>query len=106
MQLEYLCDRRKFKAETDIIAALRTLPPTLLNTFDRLYARIEEYKEHPKQITRQVFAWLPTSERPMSASEIITAVSASQKLENDDGLTYPVSFYATVEDKYMLTSKM
>ncbi|CAI7676566.1 unnamed protein product [Penicillium discolor] len=38
MQLEYLCDRQKFKLEEDVSAALKSLPPSLISTFDNLYA--------------------------------------------------------------------
>lgn len=57
LQLEYLCDRRKFKVEADIIAALKTLPPTLVSTFDQVYARIQDYENHAKTIARKTFAW-------------------------------------------------
>lgn len=98
MQLEYLCDYRKFKLEADVLAAIQKLPPSLSSTFDALYARIEDYEGHAKQITKVILAWLLAAERPLSASEIIAAVSSSRDLADKDAFptnlptgTLPVS---------------
>lgn len=87
MQLEYLCDRNKFKVEADIIAASKTLPPTLVSIFDRLYTRIHSYGQYGKTIARRVFAWLLTAERALSISELITAVRLR---EEDSDAKYPI----------------
>lgn len=75
MQLEYLCDRNIFKVEADVITAVKALPPTLVGTFDRLYARIHSYGNHGKIIVTRIFAWLLAAERALSMSELICAVS-------------------------------
>lgn len=82
MQLEHLCDRRKFKVEADIVAALKALPPTLINTFDQLYARINSYAPYAKKIATRVFSWLLAAGRSLTIPELLTAVRLDE--ENDD----------------------
>lgn len=81
MQLQYLCDRGRFKVEADIVAALKTLPPNIVSTFDHIYARIHAYEHHSRRITTRAFAWLLVAERPLSVPELITAIHVS---EDDD----------------------
>lgn len=86
MQLEYLCDRRKFKLEEDIIVALKSLPPSPISTFDNLYARINLFEHHAKTVVMRIFAWLIAKERDLSASELLTAIS-SNKEADDSGIS-------------------
>ena len=74
MQLQYLCDRNIFKVEADVMAALKTLPPTLVGTFDRLYERIHSYGHYGKIIVTRVFAWLLAAERTLTMSELTNAI--------------------------------
>ncbi|KAJ5593129.1 hypothetical protein N7537_010033 [Penicillium hordei] len=82
MQLQYLCDRGKFKLEEDIIEALKTLPPSLISTFDNLYARINLFEHHAKTMVMRIFAWLIAKERDLSASELLTAISSNGKVDD------------------------
>lgn len=94
MQLEYLSDRNKFKVEADIIAALKTLPPTLVKTFDRLYTRINEYGYHAKIAATRALTWLLAAERTLSVSELLTAIRlerGSEKFEHTNTTVSPPS---------------
>ncbi|KAJ5680260.1 hypothetical protein N7536_011399 [Penicillium majusculum] len=82
MQLEYLCDRRKFKLEEDVIAALKSLPPSLISTFDNLYARINLFEYHAKTMVMRIFAWLMAKERDLSASELLMAISFNKNADD------------------------
>ncbi|KAJ5837197.1 hypothetical protein N7447_003223 [Penicillium robsamsonii] len=82
MQLEYLCDRRKFKLEEDIVEALKALPPSLVSTFDNLYARINLFEHHAKTMVMRIFAWLIAKERELSASELLMAISSNEKADD------------------------
>ncbi|KAJ0418747.1 ankyrin repeat-containing domain protein [Aspergillus carlsbadensis] len=78
MQLEYLCDHRVFKLESDVRAALTSFPPTLANTFERMYSRILTYSDHGRAIATRTFSWLLASERRLSEWELITAVRINE----------------------------
>ena len=95
LQLKYLCDHQKFKLESDVLAAMLYLPPSLMSIFDAIYARIEEYEDRARQVTNDVFDWLLAAEREMTASEIMAAVNftrPSQTLDTDQILDLCCNF--------------
>ncbi|RMJ27936.1 ankyrin repeat protein [Aspergillus sp. HF37] len=98
LQLGYFCDRQIFKIETDIMRALKTLPPTMVGTFERLYARIDSYGKHGKTIATRVFAWLLAAERALSVSELICAIRLREKDFDVECMTEMVYSTQTILD--------
>ena len=75
LHIHQLCNQHKFKLERDVVDALASLPSSLRSVLHEIYSRIEQYPAAAKEVAERIVSWLLVAERPLTKSELLTAIS-------------------------------
>ena len=65
----------KFQTDRDIRTALRSMPNTLVATYERVFSEIVQQDPSDRDKAKRIFQWLACSTRPLTLSELIHAVA-------------------------------
>ncbi|KAF7902945.1 hypothetical protein EAF00_002847 [Botryotinia globosa] len=84
-QLDRLCDLDTLK---NVKRALHSLPPTLVETYERILDRINLSSDETKELVHQVLIWTVCAVQPLSLAQLLEAVSIdlSDKHLDRDGI--------------------
>jgi len=74
-QLDYLCELNTDKA---IRRALKSLPPTLFATYERILDRVNASNLDTQKLVQSVLRWIVCSSKPLSTEELLEAVSITE----------------------------
>ncbi|KAM7191730.1 Ankyrin repeat-containing domain protein [Naviculisporaceae sp. PSN 640] len=83
-QLDYLCELPRDK---DRRQALKTLPPTLNETYERILQRVEKKDPSIRKLVRRTLEYITAAYPPLTLSQLLEAVSIEEDteyLEEDD----------------------
>ena len=74
-QLDYLCELNTDKA---IRRGLKSLPPTLFATYERILDRVNASNSDTQKLVQRVLTWIVCSKKPLSTKELLEAVSINE----------------------------
>ena len=81
LQITHLCDAA---TKASLLLALEELPSDLKETYDRIWARVQQQHRSRKELAEQTLALLLYSLQPLSANAIAEAVTSDDPTYGDD----------------------
>lgn len=90
MQIQNICDIRRFKLAEDVEREIGKLPKSLKGSYDSIYESINGLPETAKLVAKRTISWLLCAQRPLESLELIAAITIDgpkQPISNEDILS-------------------
>lgn len=90
MQIQNICDIRRFKLAEDVEREVGKLPKTLKESYDSIYESINGLPETAKLVAKRAISWLLCAQEPLESLELIAAITVDgpkQSIWNGDVLS-------------------